>query len=323
MIKKSTIWASVTALILAIIITIFLLNAIADDVVPTLPAIPVAADPAPPKNNWLWEYYNDGYHKPKKEMPVPLTAKVTAENPLKVDVYFSIRSPYSYLVLQRILWLHSNYNIDITIKTIFPVAVRARGKAGKVKGGRWYKLADAVHDTKRVGQYQGVPFKWANPDPIEQDIYPVGEASGAITALEKQPYIGWMIRLANASQLAGVSLEFSKHINTLIWGGQSDNWPRDVEKAFNKIGINYQETIKDIKANPEKYDAVWKKNQDEQRMTGHGGVPNMVFRGEPFFGQDRFDLLFWRLLQNGLTKREKSIAPFVKKPLRWPEFLEQ
>ena len=29
----------------------------------------------------------------------------------------------------------------------------------------------------------------------------------------------------------------------------------------------------------------------------------MVFNGEPFFGQDRFDMLKWRLAQSGLTPR--------------------
>jgi 2-hydroxychromene-2-carboxylate isomerase len=29
----------------------------------------------------------------------------------------------------------------------------------------------------------------------------------------------------------------------------------------------------------------------------------MVFDGEPFFGQDRFDQMKWRMEQKGLTKR--------------------
>jgi hypothetical protein len=29
----------------------------------------------------------------------------------------------------------------------------------------------------------------------------------------------------------------------------------------------------------------------------------MVFEGEPFFGQDRFDQLKWRLEQKGLARR--------------------
>jgi hypothetical protein len=36
---------------------------------------------------------------------------------------------------------------------------------------------------------------------------------------------------------------------------------------------------------------------------GHWGVPTMVFQGEPFFGQDRVDLLVWRLQQHGLVRR--------------------
>jgi hypothetical protein len=32
-------------------------------------------------------------------------------------------------------------------------------------------------------------------------------------------------------------------------------------------------------------------------------VPLMVFDGEPFFGQDRFDQMTWRMQQKGLAKR--------------------
>jgi 2-hydroxychromene-2-carboxylate isomerase len=88
--------------------------------------------------------------------------------------------------------------------------------------------------------------------------------------------------------------------------------------------MDYKAVLKDIDKNPEKYDAVWEKNQKDHVMTGHGGVPTMTIRevGEPFFGQDRFDMFFWRLKENGLTKREKPIEPIVPKPLRWPGFLE-
>jgi 2-hydroxychromene-2-carboxylate isomerase len=32
-------------------------------------------------------------------------------------------------------------------------------------------------------------------------------------------------------------------------------------------------------------------------------VPTFVFRGEPFFGQDRVDLLRWRLDHEGVARR--------------------
>ena len=39
------------------------------------------------------------------------------------------------------------------------------------------------------------------------------------------------------------------------------------------------------------------------RETGHWGVPVFGFNNEPFFGQDRLDVLLWRLKQNGLEER--------------------
>jgi len=32
---------------------------------------------------------------------------------------------------------------------------------------------------------------------------------------------------------------------------------------------------------------------------GHWGVPLMVYRDEPFYGQDRFDQLLWRIKTEG------------------------
>jgi 2-hydroxychromene-2-carboxylate isomerase len=33
-------------------------------------------------------------------------------------------------------------------------------------------------------------------------------------------------------------------------------------------------------------------------------VPTFVFENEPFFGEDRIDLLIWRLESRGLTRRK-------------------
>ena len=44
------------------------------------------------------------------------------------------------------------------------------------------------------------------------------------------------------------------------------------------------------------------RNQESLDAAGHWGVPTMVVRGEPFFGQDRIDTLRWRLDQFDLGK---------------------
>ena len=58
-----------------------------------------------------------------------------------------------------------------------------------------------------------------------------------------------------------------------------------------------------VAAEPARYDAIIEANQRELEAAGHWGVPTMVFAGEPFFGQDRIDLLLWRMGQHGLAPR--------------------
>jgi endo-1,4-beta-D-glucanase Y len=50
------------------------------------------------------------------------------------------------------------------------------------------------------------------------------------------------------------------------------------------------------------HDAI-EASQIAQREGGHYGVPLMAFEAEPFFGQDRFDQLKWRMEQKGLARR--------------------
>ena len=45
-------------------------------------------------------------------------------------------------------------------------------------------------------------------------------------------------------------------------------------------------------------------NQTAHTAAGHWGVPTVAFQGEPFFGQDRLDVLRWRLDQAGLKPRQ-------------------
>jgi 2-hydroxychromene-2-carboxylate isomerase len=293
----------------------------AREAVPDLPPVPDVTTPAPTENPpWTWTHFEDGYHKPQKEFPAQLRDIVVEENPLEVDVFYSMRSPYSYLSLFRLAYLHSNYNVNVNIKVIFPVAVRTRKKSGKAGSGRWYFYGYSVHDASRVGRYEGIPFRLYNPDPILQDTYPQGKASGSVAPMEKQPYIAWVVRLAAAAQLEGKTLDYVLAVSPLIFGARAPlgAWPLHVEEAVNSIGMNYGDVIKDIKANPDKYDDVWSQNAVEHQATGQGGVPTMSWNGEPFFGEDRFNHFFSRLNQNGLTVRKTPRGPHVSRPLRWP-----
>ena len=67
-------------------------------------------------------------------------------DPLEVDVYWSMRSPYSYLALNRLVWLNSNYNVNVNIRPVLPVAVRST-KGGSGKAGGLFSLPYKVPDS--------------------------------------------------------------------------------------------------------------------------------------------------------------------------------
>jgi len=297
-----------------------------DPAVPDLPPLAKTDEPVPPKDNFLNTHLWEGLHPPKEIGPSlrPRTEPVTSEDPLKVDVIFSMRSPYSYLALHRLVWLNSNYNVDVRIRMVLPEAVRStKGGSGKAGGafGRFYFVPYAMWDSVLQGQYLGVPYKWPTPDPIWQNLHPpTGKNWEFVHPPEKQPYIGWIVRLAGYAELKGKSIDYVSEVMPLIWGDQVAHWPAHVKERFNRIkGLDYDEAISYIQKNPEEIDRIWQDNAKVQFQAGHGGVPLMIINGEPFFGGDRFDQFYWRLRENGLTMRQEPRPPFTTKPLRWPE----
>ena len=90
----------------------------------------------PPPDNWTWQHWEWPGQPPKQPLPAPRIRSVNPADPINVDVFFSLRSPYSYLSLDRLLYLASNYNVNMTIRIIFPLAVRSPGTFT----GAWYFL---------------------------------------------------------------------------------------------------------------------------------------------------------------------------------------
>ena len=77
-------------------------------------------------------------------------------------------------------------------------------------------------------------------------------------------------------------------------------------RAAARAGLDLAALEAAITADPARYDSGLAQNDALLRAAGHWGVPTMVFDGESFFGQDRFDVLIWRLHQAGLERRRVS-----------------
>lgn len=259
----------------------------------------------PLPKNWCAEHYDDDVNPPIEQLPSPLTELVSESNPLEFDLYWSMRSPYCYLVLDRILALNATYNVKVNFRPLLPIAVRTGGFPGVF----WYRWNYDMIDQHRVAKFLGIPFRRPRPEPVIQNTFPPYTADLKLdTGPDHQPNIYRLTRLAAAAQDQGKGLEFLNQVSHMMWDGTTDNWPDHLVEYMDRAGMDGKATDADVAANPDKYDAILEKNSVAHTACGHGGVPIMAFREEPFFGEDRFDLLFWRLQQNGLTRRQEALA---------------
>ena len=214
---------------------------------------------------------------------------------LSVDLYYSFRSPYSYLALPKTMKLVADHDAVVNLRPVYPLAVREPGffKSTNPKFARYVVL-----DSWRVAQRENIPFRFPRPDPIVQDM-------ATLEVAAEQPYIHRLTRLGALAQLEGRSLVFVKAIAKVLWDGSVKSWNEGdhLARAAEKAGFDLAAMDKAIAADPERYEAVIAGNERDHAESGHWGVPTFVFENEPFFGQDRIDLLIWRMESKGLARR--------------------
>ena len=217
---------------------------------------------------------------------------------LTIDLYWSFRSPYSYILLPRILALRETCLISVNFRVVHPAAIRNPTYFARMDPmARPYFVLDSA----RAAAFHGLPFRRPVPDPINQD-------PKTLTIAAEQPLALRLSRLGVAATECGRGIEFGWEVAKLLWSGEVDGWDRGdhVAEAARRAGLDPSRLHSSVDAHSESLDAKLAENDRGLRAAGHWGVPTMVFENEPFFGQDRFDMLVWRLKQRGLACRSGS-----------------
>jgi 2-hydroxychromene-2-carboxylate isomerase len=211
-----------------------------------------------------------------------------------VDLYWSFRSPYSYLALHYVRTLAQSHGLRWNVRIVRPLAIRTPD---------FFKRMDPLWrpylliDTKRIAEHLGMPFKRPTPDPVVQDP----------TTLEisaEQPHIHRLTRLGAEATLRGRALPFIEQVSDLLWNGEVIGWNEGdhLARATARAGLDLAEMEAAIALDPAARDRLVEGHEADLRATGHWGVPTFVLDGEPFFGQDRIPLLLWRLEQRAKSR---------------------
>ncbi len=221
---------------------------------------------------------------------------MTDSSKFNVDLFWSMRSPFCYLALDRLMEIERNFNVFINVRPVWPIAIRKPDFFKTVNPKyRRYHTADCT----RIAEYLGIPFRRPPvPDPIIQD-------EDTLEVAEEQPYIRTLTLLCAAAQVRGAGLAFLDRVSRLLWDGSTDNWHEGSHliDAMNDAGLNGHALMADIEADPKRFEDVIAENEAAQDASDHWGVPLMVYNGETFYGQDRVHILLWRMMQDGLEER--------------------
>ena len=214
---------------------------------------------------------------------------------LTYDLYWSFRSPYSYMLTPRLVALERDYDVIGRIRPVYPLAVRTP-EFFESRDPLWFSYF--MIDIGREAAFRGLPLRWPRPDPVLMDretrTYP-----------KDPPHIHRLTHMGAAAAERGRGLAFLAEASAVIWSGEVDNWHEGdhLARAAARAGLDPDELSAAADSEAERLAAMVEESQVAQRAAGHWGVPMLVFGGEPFFGQDRFDQFKWRLDEAGLKRR--------------------
>jgi 2-hydroxychromene-2-carboxylate isomerase len=220
---------------------------------------------------------------------------------LAFDLFWSFRSPYSYIITPRVIELCEQFDVSVNFRIVHPAAIRNSAYFARMDLlARPYFMLDS----SRAAAFHGLPFRRPLPDPIDQD-------PASLTIAAEQPLARRLGRLGIAAMEQGRCVEFCWEVAKLLWDGKTDGWDLGdhLAMATQRAGLVLSALQMQIDANPERFERQLHANGVLLRKAGHWGVPTMVFDGEPFFGQDRFDVLLWRMMQHGLCRRSLPRTP--------------
>lgn len=205
----------------------------------------------------------------------------------QVDVFYSTQSDYCYFLIDRLLDL-AKQGVEVSIRPVL---------GGVLRQPQRYLHRDQLEqdyfatDSQRVADYLGLPYAYPDPSPIQfkpQSLW---------IAESEQPRNELLNRLFIAAVARGAGLRFLDKVVRKLWDGSTPNWHEGefLVQALNVIDLDMDELLVNTPWPQAKQQLD--SNEAQMLQSGHWGVPLMVLDGEPFYGQDRFDHLLWRIQQ--------------------------
>jgi 2-hydroxychromene-2-carboxylate isomerase len=193
----------------------------------------------------------------------------------RLELFFSFRSPYSYLAGPRAFALPERFDVDLVFRGVIPMAMRGQSVP---KAKRLHTLRDVKREAVRLG----MPFGRIH-DPI---------GAGAMRCL----------LVGEHAVDAGREREFVLAATRGIWAEAIDvSRDAGLRAVCERAGLSWPECAAALEDS-----ALLGRVEANTRALaglGHWGVPVFVLGDELFWGQDRIEDLEAALRDAGLERR--------------------
>lgn len=190
-----------------------------------------------------------------------------------LEVFFSIRSPYSYLGLERAIQLADAWKIPLRLRPVLPMLMRGQSVPDAKK---WY----IFHDTKREANKLGIPYGFV-ADPLGPGVERCYALFEYARSLGRE--IDYMRTYARAVNAEGIRSETDAGLKLIV------------ERA----GLDWQ------KAKTLMDDESWRDWAEDNRQAmyecGLWGVPSFRYGQVSCWGQDRL----W-VIEEAIKKRVET-----------------
>jgi 2-hydroxychromene-2-carboxylate isomerase len=198
-----------------------------------------------------------------------LEAEIDKTKPL--TIYWSARSPYSYIGLERAVKLSEHYKIPLIIKPVLPMMMRGMNVPT-------VKKMYIFLDTKREAQKLGLPYGY-----VADPLGPAVERCYALLSYAR-----------NHNKLQDFLLSFARAVNTQGIRAETDTGMKII---IERCGLNWETASSHIN------NTYWKKevndNLKEMYQQGCWGVPSFCYDGNIFWGQDRIGMIEQLIINKG------------------------
>ena len=183
----------------------------------------------------------------------------------RVELFFSVRSPYSALALEQVAQLQEKTGVRVSLRPVLPMVVRGMPLPKR-------KLRYIPLDAKREAGLYGIDFGHMS-DPLGEGVF-------------RTLAIGCALGQADSG---GTDLAIFRAAMRAIWAdGQALAEPAQLQKVTDSLGINWSDAL------AWQSDDSWRQQMEQNRVDmqalGCRGVPSFKVGSKIVWGQDR---LWW------------------------------